>query len=131
MLLFPFSSTASGEGADTAKKCFSHEMALVLARVLLGEDWQPQQHLKQGGPHLSDMPTPTTDKITQAAMETIYLCKFRVSMDGEWLCLRELDDISLTPDPEPTHEAVSGLCISGRKKTVMCAQREHLITICP
>ncbi|OXB59248.1 hypothetical protein ASZ78_003390 [Callipepla squamata] len=50
------------------------------------------------------MPTPTTDKITQAAMETIYLCKFRVSMDGEWLCLRELDDISLTPDPEPTHE---------------------------
>ncbi|XP_029454445.1 protein RUFY3 isoform X3 [Rhinatrema bivittatum] len=52
----------------------------------------------------SDMPTPSTDKITQAAMETIYLCKFRVSMDGEWLCLRELDDISLTPDPEPTHE---------------------------
>nr|XP_020020502.1 protein RUFY3-like [Castor canadensis] len=52
----------------------------------------------------TDMPTPTTDKITQAAMETIYLCKFRVSMDGEWLCLRELDDISLTPDPEPTHE---------------------------
>ncbi|XP_062991621.1 protein RUFY3 isoform X8 [Elgaria multicarinata webbii] len=51
-----------------------------------------------------DMPTPTTEKITQAAMETIYLCKFRVSMDGEWLCLRELDDISLTPDPEPTHE---------------------------
>lgn len=54
----------------------------------------------------SDMPTPTTDKITQAAMETIYLCKFRVSMDGEWLCLRELDDISLTPDPEPTHEGM-------------------------
>ncbi|XP_025031177.1 protein RUFY3 isoform X3 [Python bivittatus] len=52
----------------------------------------------------SDTPTPTTDKITQAAMETIYLCKFRVSMDGEWLCLRELDDISLTPDPEPSQE---------------------------
>ncbi|XP_073457110.1 protein RUFY3 isoform X2 [Aquarana catesbeiana] len=54
----------------------------------------------------SDMPTPTTDKITQAAMETIYLCKFRVSMDGEWLCLRELDDISLTPDPEPNPEGM-------------------------
>lgn len=53
-----------------------------------------------------DMPTPTTDKITQAAMETIYLCKFRVSMDGEWLCLRELDDISLTPDPEPNPEGM-------------------------
>lgn len=58
----------------------------------------------------SDMPTPTTDKITQAAMETIYLCKFRVSMDGEWLCLRELDDISLTPDPEPTHEGTVRPC---------------------
>ncbi|KAG1937286.1 protein RUFY3 isoform X7 [Siphateles boraxobius] len=52
----------------------------------------------------SDAPTPTTDKITQAARETIYLCNFRVSVDGEWLCLRELNDISLTPDPEPAHE---------------------------
>uniref|UniRef100_A0AAZ3PBW3 RUN domain-containing protein n=1 Tax=Oncorhynchus tshawytscha TaxID=74940 RepID=A0AAZ3PBW3_ONCTS len=51
-----------------------------------------------------DAPTPTTDKITQAARETIYLCNFRVSVDGEWLCLRELNDISLTPDPEPAHE---------------------------
>ncbi|CAG07776.1 unnamed protein product [Tetraodon nigroviridis] len=51
-----------------------------------------------------ETPTPTTDKITQAARETIYLCNFRVSVDGEWLCLRELNDISLTPDPEPAHE---------------------------
>ncbi|XP_051888330.1 protein RUFY3 isoform X5 [Pristis pectinata] len=55
-------------------------------------------------PPQSDAPTPTTDKITQAARETIYLCNFRVSVDGEWLCLRELNDISLTPDPEPSHE---------------------------
>uniref|UniRef100_A0A665VTE5 RUN domain-containing protein n=1 Tax=Echeneis naucrates TaxID=173247 RepID=A0A665VTE5_ECHNA len=52
----------------------------------------------------SETPTSTTDKITQAARETIYLCNFRVSVDGEWLCLRELNDISLTPDPEPAHE---------------------------
>ncbi|XP_053510234.1 protein RUFY3 isoform X3 [Ictalurus furcatus] len=52
----------------------------------------------------SEAPTPTTDKITQAARETIYLCNFRVSVDGEWLCLRELNDISLTPEPEPAHE---------------------------
>ena len=56
----------------------------------------------------TDVPTPTTDKITQAARETIYLCNFRVSVDGEWLCLRELNDISLTPDPEPTHEGNGG-----------------------
>lgn len=24
--------------------------------------------------------------------ETIYLCNFRVSVDGEWLCLKELED---------------------------------------
>lgn len=92
----------------------------------------------------SDMPTPTTDKITQAAMETIYLCKFRVSMDGEWLCLRELDDISLTPDPEPTHEGTvrfpasaslhcSNRCTSwegvspGQDALVMPAEPGHLL----
>ncbi|KAJ8023191.1 RUN and FYVE domain-containing protein 2 [Holothuria leucospilota] len=31
------------------------------------------------------------------ASETIYLCNFRVSVDGEWLCLRELGDISMSP----------------------------------
>lgn len=69
-----------------------------------------------------DMPTPTTDKITQAAMETIYLCKFRVSMDGEWLCLRELDDISLTPDPEPTHEGMVAFLYLGRPASLVPAE---------
>uniref|UniRef100_F7I208 RUN and FYVE domain containing 3 n=1 Tax=Callithrix jacchus TaxID=9483 RepID=F7I208_CALJA len=70
----------------------------------------------------TDMPTPTTDKITQAAMETIYLCKFRVSMDGEWLCLRELDDISLTPDPEPTHEDPNYLMANERMNLMNMAK---------
>ncbi|XP_044284298.1 protein RUFY3 isoform X2 [Varanus komodoensis] len=69
-----------------------------------------------------DMPTPTTEKITQAAMETIYLCKFRVSMDGEWLCLRELDDISLTPDPEPTHEDPNYLMANERMNLMNMAK---------
>uniref|UniRef100_A0A673A4G6 RUN domain-containing protein n=1 Tax=Sphaeramia orbicularis TaxID=375764 RepID=A0A673A4G6_9TELE len=63
----------------------------------------------------SETPTPTTDKITQAARETIYLCNFRVSVDGEWLCLRELNDISLTPDPEPAHEGKEITAQSPRK----------------
>ncbi|XP_033124545.1 RUN and FYVE domain-containing protein 2-like isoform X2 [Anneissia japonica] len=29
------------------------------------------------------------------ANDTIYLCNFRVSVDGEWLCLRELSDVSV------------------------------------
>ncbi|KAJ7401427.1 Protein RUFY3 [Pitangus sulphuratus] len=61
-------------------------------------------------------------KITQAAMETIYLCKFRVSMDGEWLCLRELDDISLTPDPEPTHEDPNYLMANERMNLMNMAK---------
>ncbi|NP_001087388.1 RUN and FYVE domain containing 3 L homeolog [Xenopus laevis] len=69
-----------------------------------------------------DMPTPTTDKITQAAMETIYLCKFRVSMDGEWLCLRELDDISLTPDPEPNPEDPNYLMANERMNLMNMAK---------
>lgn len=63
----------------------------------------------------SETPTPTTDKITQAARETIYLCNFRVSVDGEWLCLRELNDISLTPDPEPAHEG-NVICLDRRPR---------------
>lgn len=27
------------------------------------------------------------------ANETIYLCNFRVSVDGDWLCLKELHDL--------------------------------------
>lgn len=27
------------------------------------------------------------------AQDTIYLCNFRVSVDGEWLCLKELHDM--------------------------------------
>uniref|UniRef100_A0A665VUR8 RUN domain-containing protein n=1 Tax=Echeneis naucrates TaxID=173247 RepID=A0A665VUR8_ECHNA len=64
----------------------------------------------------SETPTSTTDKITQAARETIYLCNFRVSVDGEWLCLRELNDISLTPDPEPDPIAIERLNLMNMAK---------------
>jgi RUN and FYVE domain-containing protein 1 len=30
------------------------------------------------------------------AQDTIYLCNFRVSVDGEWLCLKELQDVEFT-----------------------------------
>ncbi|XP_053671920.1 protein RUFY3 [Anopheles nili] len=30
-----------------------------------------------------------------AAQDTIYLCNFRVTVDGEWLCLKELQDLDL------------------------------------
>ncbi|XP_078660480.1 RUN and FYVE domain-containing protein 2-like isoform X11 [Branchiostoma floridae x Branchiostoma belcheri] len=40
------------------------------------------------------------------AEETIYLCNFRVSVDGEWLCLRELGDLSVTPQLESPQEGM-------------------------
>lgn len=47
------------------------------------------------------------------AQDTIYLCNFKVSVDGEWLCLREVGQIQdkvvdpfselRTPSPIDTH----------------------------
>ncbi|CRK96554.1 CLUMA_CG010056, isoform B [Clunio marinus] len=35
---------------------------------------------------------PKSTKDVTSAQDTIYLCNFRVSVDGEWLCLKELQD---------------------------------------
>ncbi|XP_043589109.1 protein RUFY3-like isoform X5 [Bombus pyrosoma] len=48
------------------------------------------------------------------AKDTIYLCNFRVSVDGEWLCLKELQDVefslqeSMQRSPSPPF-ALSGI----------------------
>lgn len=34
------------------------------------------------------------DAATTGAQDTIYLCNFRVSVDGDWLCLKELTEES-------------------------------------
>lgn len=34
-----------------------------------------------------------TEQEMAGAQDTIYLCNFRVSVDGEWLCLKELHDV--------------------------------------
>lgn len=36
-----------------------------------------------------------TDAEMAGAQDTIYLCNFRVSVDGEWLCLKELHDMEM------------------------------------
>uniref|UniRef100_A0A8D9B2J1 Protein RUFY3 n=1 Tax=Cacopsylla melanoneura TaxID=428564 RepID=A0A8D9B2J1_9HEMI len=51
-----------------------------------------------------------TDLAGSGAQDTIYLCNFRVSVDGEWLCLKQLEDVEVrvrdppelrSPSPEP------------------------------
>jgi hypothetical protein len=36
--------------------------------------------------------TVVREVMNNAAEDTIYLCNFRVSVDGDWLCLKELGD---------------------------------------
>lgn len=36
------------------------------------------------------------DQDMAGAQDTIYLCNFRVSVDGEWLCLKELQDVEFS-----------------------------------
>ncbi|XP_013107056.2 RUN and FYVE domain-containing protein 2 isoform X2 [Stomoxys calcitrans] len=54
--------------------------------------------------------TTTSEEISGGVQDTIYLCNFRVSVDGEWLCLKELQDIDSTPAPV---SASSGALNSG------------------
>lgn len=37
----------------------------------------------------------TNEEIAGGVQDTIYLCNFRVSVDGEWLCLKELQDLDV------------------------------------
>ena len=41
---------------------------------------------------LSGFTIPAESDYLPSANETIYLCNFRVSVDGDWLCLKELPD---------------------------------------
>lgn len=46
-------------------------------------------------PAMRSRPTSNPDAEMAGAQDTIYLCNFRVSVDGDWLCLKELDDVDL------------------------------------
>ncbi|XP_036214464.1 protein RUFY3 isoform X6 [Bactrocera oleae] len=37
----------------------------------------------------------TSEEIAGGVQDTIYLCNFRVSVDGDWLCLKELQDLDI------------------------------------
>ncbi|KAG8232606.1 hypothetical protein J437_LFUL010728, partial [Ladona fulva] len=44
--------------------------------------------------------------MTAGAQDTIYLCNFRVSVDGEWLCLKELQDVEFSM-PGQYHQPIA------------------------
>lgn len=57
--------------------------------ALHGVDPLPELGLPSGIQHQGENP----DVDMAGAQDTIYLCNFRVSVDGEWLCLKELHDM--------------------------------------
>lgn len=52
--------------------------------------------------------------------DTIYLCNFRVSVDGEWLCLKELHDLD-------GQDSSAGATIKGRLADADGAPRPRLM----
>ncbi|XP_034934429.1 protein RUFY3 isoform X3 [Chelonus insularis] len=47
------------------------------------------------------------------AQDTIYLCNFRVSVDGEWLCLKELQDVEFSMQDSMQQSPSPPLALSG------------------
>lgn len=47
------------------------------------------------------------------AQDTIYLCNFRVSVDGEWLCLKELQDVEFSLQDSMQRSPSPPLALSG------------------
>ncbi|KAH8382495.1 hypothetical protein KR009_003890 [Drosophila setifemur] len=47
----------------------------------------------------------TSEELAGGVQDTIYLCNFRVSVDGEWLCLKELQDIDVAGGSNSQHAA--------------------------
>ena len=62
---------------------------------------KPGGDVGHGGGHSGGAGGRGNSHAEQSAQDTIYLCNFRVSVDGEWLCLKELQDLDIK---EPTAE---------------------------
>lgn len=55
----------------------------------------------------TSIPIATSDPDMAGAQDTIYLCNFRVSVDGEWLCLKELQDVDMQESFSQTEQVTS------------------------
>jgi len=70
-----------------------------------------------------------------APNDTIYLCNFRVSVDGEWLCLKELQelgDITNTFPPTPELERITyypNYPVGPRERDPVLIERSNLVNI--
>lgn len=60
---------------------------------------------------VQELPDNSTGNVVEqemaGAQDTIYLCNFRVSVDGEWLCLKELQDVEFNLQESINNKAIS------------------------
>lgn len=68
---------------------------LMPAAIALGQQGGVNSGGGGGGKHPTDL---------AGATDTLYLCNFRVSVDGDWLCLKELADIDEAGAPTKPQE---------------------------
>ncbi|XP_066591589.1 protein RUFY3-like isoform X9 [Prorops nasuta] len=61
------------------------------------------------------------------AQDTIYLCNFRVSVDGEWLCLKELQDVEFSMQDSMQRSPSPPLGLSARDPVII--ERSNLVNI--
>ncbi|XP_017882170.1 RUN and FYVE domain-containing protein 2 isoform X4 [Ceratina calcarata] len=61
------------------------------------------------------------------AQDTIYLCNFRVSVDGEWLCLKELQDVEFSLHDSLQRSPSPPLALSARDPVII--ERSNLVNI--
>lgn len=55
----------------------------------------PNVNNNNNHPNTITLPRDSHDMEVAGATDTIYLCNFRVSVDGEWLCLKELQNLDI------------------------------------
>ncbi|XP_057325171.1 RUN and FYVE domain-containing protein 2 isoform X2 [Microplitis mediator] len=67
------------------------------------------------------------DQDMAGAQDTIYLCNFRVSVDGEWLCLKELQDVEFSMQESMQRSPSPPLAISARDPVII--ERSNLVNI--
>ncbi|XP_033214292.1 RUN and FYVE domain-containing protein 2-like isoform X5 [Belonocnema kinseyi] len=65
------------------------------------------------------------------AQDTIYLCNFRVSVDGEWLCLKELQDVEFSMQDSMQRSPSPPLAISGTRHRQYHPDPSELCDILP
>ncbi|XP_011497933.1 PREDICTED: protein RUFY3 isoform X2 [Ceratosolen solmsi marchali] len=67
------------------------------------------------------------DQEMPGAQDTIYLCNFRVSVDGEWLCLKQLQDVEFGMPESMQRSQSPPLTLSAREPVII--ERSNLVNI--